>query len=91
MFLGQHNMDMYNDYIRADGLCDIEGNVIHPEHRPLTICRQQRQHTYNIGHQLDCLWHDIDNGLFGEAARSGEFYQYVASIKAAIPKPEGSG
>lgn len=45
---------------------------------------------YDIGHQLDCLWHDIDRGLFGEAAKTGDFYQWISQIKQQIPKPGDS-
>lgn len=36
--------------------------------------------------QLDRLWHDIDDGLFGEPAKTGLFYQLIKSIKDAKPK-----
>ena len=36
--------------------------------------------------QLDMLWHDIDQGLFGSEARTGTFYQTIQSIKQQIPK-----
>lgn len=37
--------------------------------------------------QLDMLWHDINNGLFGDNAKTGEWYQYIKSIKDQHPKP----
>tara|TARA_R110000868_G_scaffold296062_1_gene556353 strand:+ start:697 stop:924 length:228 start_codon:yes stop_codon:yes gene_type:complete len=50
----------------------------------------QRRYYYDIAHQLDCLWHDIDSGLLGEQAKTGAFYQFISEIKAAIPKTQDS-
>jgi hypothetical protein len=35
--------------------------------------------------QLDNLWHDIDNGLFGDAAKTGAFYTSIKSVKDTHP------
>ena len=40
-----------------------------------------------VGDQLDMLWHDIDNGLFGEQAKTGTWFAAVKAIKDANPKP----
>lgn len=40
----------------------------------------------SIANQLDNLWHDIDNGLLGEQAKTGEFYIAIKSVKDANPK-----
>jgi len=40
----------------------------------------------NIGLQLDMLWHDIDNGLLGEQAKTGSFYNAILSVKQQNPK-----
>lgn len=40
-----------------------------------------------LQNQLDMLWHDIDNGLFGDSAKTGEWYQYIKNIKDQHPKP----
>ena len=37
--------------------------------------------------ELEKLWDDIDAGKFGEAAKTGQFYTYVKSIKEKHPKP----
>ena len=42
----------------------------------------------SMGDQLDKLWHDIDAGLFGDAAKTGSFYQDIKSVKEAHPKGE---
>jgi hypothetical protein len=48
----------------------------------------QRQNNHApIGDQLDQLWHDIDDGKFGDAAKTGTFYLAVKAIKDEFPKP----
>lgn len=39
-----------------------------------------------IKEQLDDLWHDIDNGLFGESVKTGAFYVGIKAIKDEVPK-----
>lgn len=41
-----------------------------------------------LGEQLDKLYHDIDAGLFGESAKTGEFYAHIYAVKNAQPKPD---
>ena len=36
--------------------------------------------------QLDLLWHDIDNGLLGENAKTGTWYSHIKLIKEKYPK-----
>lgn len=40
----------------------------------------------SIGNQLDNLWHDIDRGLLGEQAKTGNFYILIKSVKDSNPK-----
>ena len=48
----------------------------------------QRQNNHaSFGDQLDRLWHDIDTGLFGAAAKTGDFYLAIKAIKDQFPKP----
>lgn len=48
----------------------------------------QRQNAFaSFGDQLDMLWHDIDAGKLGEAAKTGTWYLYVKGIKEQFPKP----
>jgi hypothetical protein len=49
--------------------------------------REDRSKKYDIAHQLDLLYQDIQDGVFGDAAKQGKFSQYVQSVKSAIPKP----
>lgn len=51
---------------------------------PLSMLRQYGA----IGEQLDRLWHDIDQGLLGESAKSGEFYQSILAVKSNFPKTD---
>lgn len=36
--------------------------------------------------QLGMLWHDIDQGLFGDTAKNSNFYKSIQSIKNQFPK-----
>ena len=73
----------------------IKPNLPEPAHAKPNICRPQtyasvRLYYYDVATQLDALWHDIDRGVFGETAKTGEFYQYIQRIKQEIPKPGDS-
>lgn len=47
----------------------------------------QRKFAYNpLEEQLDQLWHDIDDGKLGDAAKTGVWYNGVKSTKDAYPK-----
>lgn len=39
-----------------------------------------------INNQLDKLYHDINNGLFGDNAKTGTWFSHVKSIKEKYPK-----
>lgn len=48
----------------------------------------QRQVAYDaIELQLDALWHDVDDGKFGDDAKTGKWYNALRSTKNAYPKP----
>ena len=50
---------------------------------------RERRKTFRppgYGPQLDMLWHDIDDGKFGDDAKTGSFYTYIKGIKDANPK-----
>ena len=36
--------------------------------------------------QLDLLWHDMDNGKFGEDAKTGEWFKAIKKVKDDNPK-----
>ncbi len=47
----------------------------------------RREEGYNtIADQLDQLWHDIDDGKFGDTAKTGIWYNGIKSTKSAYPK-----
>lgn len=50
--------------------------------------RNERKNLYVITTQLEKLYDDVDAGLFGEAAKTGEFYNFIKGIKDDIPKPD---
>jgi len=67
-------------------------NEIHPDivakMSQINDWRANRQSSYNRwDFQLDKLFDDIDNGLFGESAKSGSWYQHIKTIKDNNPKP----
>lgn len=39
-----------------------------------------------INNQLDKLYHDINNGLFGENAKTGTWFNHVKNVKEKYPK-----
>jgi hypothetical protein len=55
----------------------------------LNSWRTTRESEYgHVNKQLNLLWDDIDNGLFGEEAKTGQWYQFVKTIKENNPKPD---
>lgn len=40
-----------------------------------------------LQNQLDQLWHDIDDGKFGNTAKTGSWYVGISSVKTLFPKP----
>ena len=48
--------------------------------------RRQSFRPTGYGPQLDMLWHDIDDGKFGDDAKTGTFYTYIKNIKDTNPK-----
>jgi|TARA_A100000172_G_C3015552_1_gene101348 hypothetical protein len=42
----------------------------------------------DIREQLDLLWHDIDAGKFGDAAKTGEWYKDVKAVKDRFTKTD---
>jgi hypothetical protein len=48
---------------------------------------RDRKDTFpSIESQLDTLYHDIENGKFGEDAKTGAWYVGISSIKTSYPK-----
>ena len=42
----------------------------------------------DIREQLDLLWHDINAGKFGDAAKTGEWYKDVKAVKDRFTKTD---
>ena len=42
----------------------------------------------DIREQLDLLWHDIDAGKFGDAAKTGEWYKDIKAVKDRFTKTD---
>ena len=38
------------------------------------------------GAQLSKLYNDIKNGVFGDAAKEGEFFKHIAGVKTSLPE-----
>jgi hypothetical protein len=71
----------------GDGtLVNVPDAPIHEIHPLDPITR--RQMTYRIDEQLNALHDDIRDGLFGEAAKTGKFMAYLASVKAEFPRTD---
>lgn len=55
----------------------------------ILLCKDKKRNDYSkIEDQLDLLWHDIDNGIFGDIAKNGEWYNSIKEVKEKYPKPE---
>tara|TARA_E500000178_G_C16965181_1_gene728026 strand:- start:46 stop:324 length:279 start_codon:yes stop_codon:yes gene_type:complete len=73
----------------------IENNIPSPEImaklNELNGWSVQRKNSFEkITEQLDMLFHDINNGKFGENAKTSQFYLHIKGIKDANPKPTNS-
>tara|TARA_R100000008_G_C3585267_1_gene171736 strand:- start:1952 stop:2143 length:192 start_codon:yes stop_codon:yes gene_type:complete len=48
---------------------------------------EDRQNEYpKIKNQMDMLWHAIDDGVFGNSAKSTDFYTQLKAVKDKYPK-----
>ena len=62
-----------------------EGDLINILHNQ---CKDEKLKNYpKIGDQLDKLWHDINDGIFGEVAKQGNWFNTIKEIKDNYPKP----
>ena len=73
-----------------DDFLNLFANLPPPDPRKIEWSHDiARQQLYSkVGDQLDMLFKDIDAGLFGEAAKTGSFYQSIKAVKKAHPKGE---
>ena len=64
-------------------IVEVEGSL----HEALgTPPKLMRIKSYDLRQQLNCLFDDIEAGLFGEGAKTGKFASYIKSIKEQFPK-----
>ena len=50
--------------------------------------KEARQIAYkSVGDQLDQLWHAVDSGLFGDDAKTSDWYTDINTVKTDNPKP----
>jgi hypothetical protein len=50
-------------------------------------CKDKKLNDYpKIGDQLDLLWHDINDGIFGETAKESKWFQEIKIVKERYPK-----
>lgn len=80
-FVEQRDCD--EDFIGSHRLVDGLIQPTNPGHITLRSVRYP-----SVGEQLGQLWHDIDQGLFGELAKTGSFYQSILQVKQEIPKTD---
>jgi hypothetical protein len=72
---------------------DIDSNAYKIKRGPTRDVDKAFAEKYNIktypslGEQLDLLWHDIDNGLFGDSVKTNStFYSKIKEVKDEHPK-----
>lgn len=51
-----------------------------------TYSINRRDYYEKLEEQLDNLYHDIDNGKFGDTAKTGQFYLKRKAVKDKFPK-----
>jgi len=51
--------------------------------------RRRQDEFGDISHQLGLLFDDIENGKFGETAKTGTWYTKINNIKSSYTKPAG--
>ena len=58
-----------------------------PAEQSLDYTFVRSQEYQDIGSQLDLLYKDIQAGLFGDAAKTGQFAAHILAVKQQYPKP----
>jgi hypothetical protein len=68
---------------------DTRGSKELPDYQPhIYKYNRIKEYPQNIIEQLDMIWHDIDDGKFGENGKTGNWYLTIKAIKTKYPKPE---
>jgi hypothetical protein len=73
------NWKMEGDEIVVDEVKEAEQATLQYQH--------DRQYP-DVKEQLDMLFHAVDAGLFGELAKTSDFYITLKAVKDETPKPE---
>jgi|TARA_R100000030_G_C3233688_1_gene118866 hypothetical protein len=50
------------------------------------VLTKRRKEYLSYNEQLDKLWHDINDGKFGDTAKTGTWYTHIKSVKDANSK-----
>lgn len=75
------------DNVDETWLYDSTNNTVIPRPKETVDHQFARMHTYpSVEEQLGLLFKDIENGVFGETAKTGEFYKLIKGIKEDLPK-----
>ena len=92
----QNNMDGKGDFIATwsvDGLSKPTDSQLNSyestgnTREALNIVLDKRKREYlSWNEQLDKLYHDIDNGKFGDTAKTSTWYTHIKSVKDANSK-----
>ncbi len=81
------NFEVYN--ARTEDEAQIDTILAAHDHtkRAIEQIDEKRVQEYgDIGSQLDKLWHDIDDGIFGEGAKLSTWYVDNKAVKDNNPK-----
>ena len=77
---------MDNDLAHSIFITSIDGITIDLADPVSNRNRQHREEVYrNLGQQLNLLYDDIQAGVFGDAARTGQFATYLKDLKNQWP------
>jgi hypothetical protein len=60
------------------------------EHIVFQKALHARFDAYDVREQLNLLADDVESGLFGDAAMTGKFMNYIRTIKAKYSKPSNA-
>lgn len=78
----------------ADTVMPLPEAILEAKNSVLALYQNNEYQKYRalsfpkITDQLDLLWHDIDQGLLGEAAKTGAWYRAVDAVKQQYPKEQ---
>lgn len=64
----------------------VNGQIVDSSPEPLSYDFNRYLDYPIIREQLGMLWHDIDQGFFGDNAKNSKFYKAILDIKTKYPK-----